>query len=196
MQDPGEPGIGDVTINLLADLDGDGNFTDVVATTTTDEDGAYLFTGLTPGDYVVDVTDTASVLSGYTLTTGPQSSTDPTPPINVAAGELYLNADFGYFKSGLGTIGDQIWFDDDGDGIFDASESGIGGVTISLIEDTDGDGIWDVGEPIISSVTTATDGTYLFSGLSLADGGVDSDADYLVIVTDFSHLLGSFTKTL
>ncbi|KAA3623789.1 MAG: hypothetical protein DWQ02_24045 [Bacteroidetes bacterium] len=46
-QDPGEPGIPDVTVKLL---DTNNNVLDV---TTTDEDGYYQFTNLAPGDYVV-----------------------------------------------------------------------------------------------------------------------------------------------
>jgi hypothetical protein len=42
MQDAGEPGIGGVTLNLLADIDGDLNWTDVIDTTTTAADGCYL----------------------------------------------------------------------------------------------------------------------------------------------------------
>ena len=53
VQDPGEDNIGDkgmtVTVTLL---DEDGN---VVATTTTVEEGRYFFDGLLPGDYVVEL---------------------------------------------------------------------------------------------------------------------------------------------
>lgn len=192
MQDPGEPGIGGVTISLLADYNDDGNFTDVVATTTTRDDGSYLFTGLAADDYRIDVTDTGGVLSGYTLTDGPQSSIDPTDTIGLENGEIYLNADFGYYKAGLGTIGNQIWFEEDTDGLFESGETGIFNVTVDLIKDTDGDGVWDAGEMVVSSIT-AEDGTYRFSGLSLNDG--DGDADYLVHVTDIYNELRRFRKS-
>jgi len=196
IQDPGEPGIGGVTINLLADYDGDGNFTDVVTSTTTAADGSYLFTGVDPGDYKVDVTDTGGVLSGYTLTLGPHSSKDPSTQIHVDAGDAYLNADFGYYKSGLGTIGNQIWHDLDGDGVYEPGdgEPGFANVTVDLILDVDGDGVWDPGSPIISSMT-AIDGSYLFTGLNLDDGGGDGDADYLVRVTDLNNVLRRYRKT-
>lgn len=69
IQDPGEPGIGVVTIQLL---DSDGN---VVATTTTAGDGSYIFTGVIPGDYTVQETDPA----GFTSTT-PNSVPVTVPP--------------------------------------------------------------------------------------------------------------------
>lgn len=195
IQDPGEPGIGGVTLQLLADIDGDGNFTDVIATTATAGDGSYLFTNLDPGDYKVDVTDTGNVLSGYTLTSGPHSSTDPTVQIHVEAGDIYLNADFGYYRAGLGSIGNQVWLDDDGDGLFEsaAGEVGIDNVTVDLIKDLDGDGVWDAGEPVISTITSS-DGTYQFTGLSLDDG--DGDADYLVRVTDLNDILRRYRKSI
>ena len=49
IQDPGEVGLGGVTVNLL-DLSGG-----IVATTTTAPDGTYLFVGVAPGSYRVDV---------------------------------------------------------------------------------------------------------------------------------------------
>lgn len=194
IQDPGEPGIGGVTIQLLADYDGDENFTDVVTTTTTTADGSYLFQGLAPDDYVVDVTDTGNVLDGYTLSTGPQSSPDPTALIHVNAGDVYLNADFGYYKAGLGTIGNQIWLDEDGDGVYEPGdgEGGYSDVTVNLIEDTNGSGEWDAGERVIAT-TTAGDGTYLFTGLRLDDG--DGDADYLVTVSHVNDPLRRYRKS-
>lgn len=194
VQDPGESGIGGVTIDLLADYDGDENYTDVVTTTTTAADGSYLFLNLDPDDYVVDVTDTGNVLDGYTLTTGPQSSPDPTAPIHVNAGDVYLNADFGYYKAGLGTIGNQIWLDEDGDGVYEPGdgESGHSDVMVNLIEDSNGNGQWDAEERMIAT-TMAGDGTYLFSGLRLDDG--DGDADYLVAVSHVNDPLRRYRKS-
>ena len=51
--DPQETGIPNVTVQLLADLNGDGviDQSEVVATTTTDDMGNYLFDSLPSGDY-------------------------------------------------------------------------------------------------------------------------------------------------
>lgn len=48
VQDPGEPGVAGVTVNLLDDA------MTPIATTATDASGAYDFTGLTPGTYFVE----------------------------------------------------------------------------------------------------------------------------------------------
>ncbi len=192
IQDPGEPGIGGVTLDLLADLDGDDVYTDVVATTTTTDDGFYHFMNVDPGDYKVDVTDTGFVLTGYTHIIGLHSKPDPTPVISVAAGDKFVNADFGYYMAGLGTIGNQIWQEEDSDGLFEAGEVGIDEVTLDLVKDTNGNGVWDAGERVVSTMTTS-DGTYQFSGLPLDDG--DGDADYLVFVTDKFNVIQSLTKS-
>ncbi len=58
IQDPGELGIGGVTVQLRgAGADGIfGNGDDTIAgTTVTDPDGTYLFTGVAPGTYIVQV---------------------------------------------------------------------------------------------------------------------------------------------
>jgi len=59
VQDLGEPGIANVTVALYSDPNGDGDHSDgsLLATTTTDAYGYYLFAGLASGNYVVDVTD-------------------------------------------------------------------------------------------------------------------------------------------
>ena len=60
-QDPDEPGIGGVTVSLI-------NSSSVVVATTTTAGGYYLFAGVTPDTYTVDVTDTAGKLAGLSLT--------------------------------------------------------------------------------------------------------------------------------
>ncbi len=198
VQDGGEPGIGGVTVELRsAGVDGIlGTGDDVVEdSATTTADGRYLFTNVTPGEYMVAVTDTANVLTGYTLTSGPQSNPDPTLPISVAADDVYLQADFGYFQAGLGTLGNQVWLDANTDGTFQSgSEAGIEGVTIDLILDANGNGSQDSGELVIATAITGPNGTYSFNGLLLDDGGGDADADYLVAITDTAAKLSDLIK--
>ncbi|MFC1463046.1 SdrD B-like domain-containing protein, partial [Verrucomicrobiota bacterium] len=186
-RDSGEIGIAGVTLDLLADNDDDGNYTDVVSSTATDNSGQYLFTGLASGFYKVMVTDTGSVLTGFALTVGPQSMTDPTDEIFLSANRIFLNADFGYYRAVNGEIGDTVWMDDNRDGTHDAGEAGIGGVVVNIVKDSDGDGVWDTDEPILATTTTDTNGLYVFSGLSLDDG--DGDADYLVWLSDAGDVL-------
>ncbi|NIM17639.1 MAG: hypothetical protein GTO45_37210 [Candidatus Aminicenantes bacterium] len=196
IQDPGEPGIGNVTIDLLAD-DGSKTWPIVVATTTTTDDGYYHFMNVEPGEYKIKVTDTNNVLNDYSPTSGPYCSVDPSQVIQVAAGDKMVCADFGYFNPNLGSIGNQLWLEADADGLFEAGEVGISDVTLNLVKDTNGNGAWDAGERVISTITSY-DGTYLFTGLSLSDDGDGdpSDADYLVVITDRNLIVQSLNLSI
>ncbi|WP_411846710.1 SdrD B-like domain-containing protein [Roseibacillus persicicus] len=205
IQDDGEAPVAGVEVTLYGDADGNGIYDTVVATATTDSNGRYYFDGLVPDAYVVEVTDSATAShdilgADYTQTGDPDhfATTDPSPaandnssqPIVLAPGDVFLNADFGYQPEGtapLGSIGDVVWNDLDGDGSEDAGEPGIGGVTVSLIDDLDGDGVWDVGEPIINTTTTASDGSYLFDNLPYDD--------YIVWVNDTEGVLSGLEQT-
>ncbi len=156
---PGERGIGGVTVDLVtAGPDGVfGTGDDVVAATTTSAgDGSYLFMGVPAGEYQVDVTDTGNLLTGYSLTQGPQSNPDPTYTIFMETGQSYLNADFGYQNPALHTISDRLWFDSNGDGTLDAGESGVPGVQVDLL---------DASGKVIATTMTAADGTFAFPGV-------------------------------
>jgi hypothetical protein len=187
IQDAGEPGIGNVLLELL---DGGGN--PLGPTTTTDAAGWYLFSGLSAGSYKMRVAasnfDPGGPLEGYSHSPGPQSSSSPTPLIILGADEQYLNADFGYYKAGLGSIGDYVWFDTDNDGVQDAGEVGAGSVTLDLYIDSDQDGEIDAGEPVIAEAITDGNGNYLFNGLRLEEY-------YLVKVTDRNGVLDGFEIT-
>jgi hypothetical protein len=137
IQDVGEAGIGGVTVTLTYP---DGT----TASTTTNPDGSYSFTGLPPGSYVV------------TVGTGPAGTTLSTPAtdnVTLTQGQVYTDADFGFTP--LGSIGDFVWSDLNGDGIQDAGETGIGGITVTL---TYPDGT-------TATTTTNPDGSYSFTGL-------------------------------
>ena len=71
VQDAGETGIANVTVELYEDENGNGVIDpedDVIATTTTDENGTYAFPGLPADDYIVVVNDTDNVLDGLDQT--------------------------------------------------------------------------------------------------------------------------------
>ena len=95
VQDPGENGIANVTVDLYWDLDEDGVIDSgepVLATQTTDANGDYDFSDLLFGHYVVKVSDANNVLTDSVLT----SSADEFAAI-IPTGINDLNdADFGY----------------------------------------------------------------------------------------------------
>ena len=66
----------------------------------------------------------------------------------LAAGEDFDDADFGYQQQDA-SIGDFVWDDLDGNGVFDAGEPGLAGVTVYL--DLNGNGVMDAGEPADTS---------------------------------------------
>ncbi len=181
LQDPGEAGLAGVTVSLLTDDNDDGVYggagDNSATTTTTNEAGNYIFDGLSPGSYVVEVTSPA----GYTQTGDPDTTLDnkTTDPVVLGPGDVYLNADFGYQPSGSSsTIGDTIFLDTNGDGNEDAGELGIPGVTVALLDNS--------GNVIATTITDAS-GTYSFPGLP--------SGTYTVWVNDTINVLGELNQS-
>ncbi|MCP4349187.1 MAG: hypothetical protein GY795_27215, partial [Desulfobacterales bacterium] len=117
VQDADEPGIASVTVDLI-EPGPDGVFDTgddwVLVTEATDETGHYIFTGLWPATYRVNITDTNHVLGWYVQTGGavlPQE-------VSLTLFEHYMAADFGYRRHD-NAIGDFIWDDMNGDGVQD-----------------------------------------------------------------------------
>ncbi|MGB1249580.1 MAG: SdrD B-like domain-containing protein [Candidatus Promineifilaceae bacterium] len=199
--DSADSGIAGVTVSLIRDLDGDGIYDagePIIATTQTDENGQYLFSGLpvddgggdSDADYIVWVNDTNNVLDGMEQTYDDDGAAGTPNQSAVAISSGSPDArdqDFGYSESiPQGSIGDTIWNDVDNSGTStpDGGEPGIPNVTVNLFADEDGDGVADDinGDGIVDAsdaiATTTTDenGNYLFSGLPLGS--------YLVEVVD------------
>jgi len=197
IQDPNEIGLPGVTVQLLS-AGPDGIFgtpdDQVIATTTTDQNGNYIFDNLPPAAYSIRIPNPPS---GYTQTGDPDGTLDnqTSDPIVLAPGDVFLNADFGYQPPAgtTGSIGDRVWLDANGNGAQDVGEPGIPGVSVSLIRDLNGNGIWDPGEPIIATDITDENGIYGFFGLPTTDGaGTD---DYLVWVNDTANVLNELAPT-
>lgn len=153
-QDPGDPGLGGVTIELR---DSGGQ---VVATTVTDSNGDYLFLGVVPGNYVIH-------LVPETLPAGMVLSTANDLPVGATAGGYYPNNDFAV--CGTGTIGDLVWEDLNGDGVWQTHEPGLPGVVVYLYEDVNHNGRNDDGEPLVGTATTDAAGIYHFNYLPAGD---------------------------
>ncbi|MBD2355860.1 right-handed parallel beta-helix repeat-containing protein [Tolypothrix sp. FACHB-123] len=70
----------------------------------------------------------------------------------------------------LGSIGDRIWHDIDGDGVQDSGESGIAGVTVKLLNSS---------KNIITTQVTGSNGNYLFNNLPTDTYYVEVDKNTL-----------------
>jgi SdrD B-like domain len=182
VQEAGEPGIAGVTVRLV-----NSTTNTVVATTTTDAFGKYIFNDVAPGNYVVEFVTPA----GYTRTTkantnpvtsAVDSDVDPatgrTAAFTVAAGDRITAVDGGYWLTtppGTGKIGDRVWNDVNGNGIQDAGEPSVAGITVTL---------YDAGGNVVKQTTTDQNGNYIFTDLAAGNYTVG-----------FSNLPAGFTFT-
>lgn len=148
----GEEGFNGVTVNLVNEAGA------VVATTTTDADGNYSFTGLNAGTYTVKVVKDGE-LANLTQTEDPDGTKDN------ASGAITLNTDnpvrenvnFGYVKKHA--ISGNIYLDENRDKTKNGDDLNLSGVTVTLV---DGSG------NVVATTTTDASGNYNFLGL--ADG--------------------------
>ncbi|MDY7092237.1 MAG: SdrD B-like domain-containing protein, partial [Acidobacteriota bacterium] len=165
VQDAGEPGIEGVELELL-DSDGD-----VLGTAVTDADGLYTFP-VDAGVYSVAVADSnfgaGGALDGLELTSGFDQFDAEVVDDNI------LTLDFGYVANG--SIGNFVWYDANGDGIFNEDPgSGLGGVVLTLTEAGD-DGVLGTGDDVTVG-TTVTDAGGVYDFLNLPSGLYQVDVD-------------------
>ncbi|MEQ8468436.1 SdrD B-like domain-containing protein, partial [Coleofasciculus sp. E1-EBD-02] len=166
IQDAGEAGIAGVTVNLFADIDGDGVFeeSEVVETTTTDANGNYEFSVMA-GEYQVQFEQP----DDYEVSPANQGGDDTVDSdglvsdiVSLAPGENDPTIDSGFYQ--LASLGDKVFEDSNGNGLQDAGESGIQDVTVKL-QNPDGTAVLDGnGNPI--TTTTDANGEYSFTGLT------------------------------
>lgn len=138
---PGEPGIGGVTVTLL---DATGH---TVATTTTNPDGSYTFTNLPSGDFTLQFDQLHA--------DGSHSTT--TKLVYLASGAISnqsINVDLSN-----SSLSGSVFSDLNNDGIRSVNEAGIAGVVVFL------KGIDSAGNAIVRTTTTVADGGYTFSRL-------------------------------
>lgn len=148
----------------------------VVTTTVTDGSGKYTFDNLPLGRYRVTVTAPA----GFRPTragvgaSATDSSTGFALSVNLNVdGQRDPTLDFGFIANTRNTalrmmqhasLGDQIWIDENGDGIQEATPRGLAGATV-LVRNLDGTRVRDVSGRLVGPQVTEADGKYLFRGL-------------------------------
>ena len=163
IQDPGEPGIGGVTVHLQ---NAGGS---VIDTTVTNAQGMYLFPNLSDGGYRVcfDKSSLPATYADGAFTTqnaaggnGTDSQADPTTGCTgyVTLGpdrRQDLDLDAGIVTP-PNTIGDRVWFDKNRNGIQDPGEPGVGGVSETLVT---------TGGTAVGTMSTNAQGMYLFTNM-------------------------------
>jgi SdrD B-like domain/Secretion system C-terminal sorting domain len=170
VQDAGEPGVAGITVILY------NNAGTAVDTVTTDATGGYLFTNLAPGNYTVGFSNLPAGFSFTGQDRGGNDATDSdvnpatgrTASATVTGGATNTTVDAGIRQgvpSGLGSLGNRVWYDLNNNGLQDAGELGVAGVTVTLL-DAGADGIVGNGDDGTSRTTlTNALGEYLFGGL-------------------------------
>lgn len=166
LQDSGEPGIPDVTVHLRDAAD------NLLATTTTDDDGKYSFTNRCAGAYRVEVDEStlpaehSPTLCNVGANDAVDSDCRPAPVTLDSESDTDLSIDFGYQPPCAGSIGDFVWEDSNANGIQEGGETGIEGVLVTL-QSADG--------TQLASTTTGSGGEYSFDGLCAGQYVVDLD---------------------
>ncbi len=153
---------------------------DIVAETSTNQDGQYSFCNISAGNYRVAF----SLIDDYIFTT-PNTGTDElidsdvTNPSNgqteifeLIAGQDVIGINAGVFAA-MGSISGSVWNDNDRNGMLTSGELGVGGITINLLSNN----------TIITSVTTDQNGNYRFA--DVAAGNYNLEIDYTSSATDW-----------
>ena len=158
IQDAGEPGIANVTVNLYNGLN------EMIGTANTNTSGYYYFYAspytkyyvefVLPDDYVFSPQDQGS---DDTVDSDADTSTGQTIILYTQGpGSVDMTWDCGMYQT-QASIGDFVWTDSNANGIQDAGEPGIADVTVDLYlcDDT-----------FVDSTTTIADGSYWFTDLT------------------------------
>ena len=155
LQNDGATGLVGATVLLL---DGLGN---TVTSTVTGADGVYQFTGLTPGDYSIQV-----LPAGYTATprnVGPDEAADSdintlgrSDVFNLESGETEARLDAGLYRGAR--LGGTVFEDVEGNGLQGGpGEGGMSGRVVTLLD--------IAGNSTGRTAITDSNGNYLFEGL-------------------------------
>lgn len=180
----GDSPMSGVTVRLYADTNSDGLYQTgepLVATASTGPSGAYSFTGLANGSYVVVETDP----SGATSVADVAGANDNFIVANLAGTDI-TGRDFLDVGASLASISGSVYNDRNANAVAEAGEPPIAGVTIVLYSDLNGNGIVNAGEPVVATTNTSAAGAYQFSSLTLGN--------YIVVETNRAGSLSTGDK--
>ncbi len=157
LQDPGEPGIVGVQVQLY-----DTSNT-LLQTTVSAADGSYFFQGVQPGRYYLRFNAPAPYAITLPAQLPPERNSDlgfdgKTLPFNLMPNQVELGIDAGYYRTGY--IGGYAWADLNSDGIQDEAEPPMANVIVELLGS---DGL------ILASTFTNAEGDYFFTNLPPGD---------------------------
>jgi uncharacterized repeat protein (TIGR01451 family)/fimbrial isopeptide formation D2 family protein len=158
-----EPGIPQQAVGLLwwGPDAVSGTADDQVYATVSDEAGSYRFGGLAAGTF--EVTVQGPIVSAAGNVADEDGDRDSHTAVSLAVDESHLSSDFGY--RGSVEIGDLVWLDLNGDGLFGSLETGLGDVALGVVwlgADAAPGGGDDV---VLPELRTDAAGGYLATGL-------------------------------
>ena len=168
IQDPGEPGVQGIDVDLF---DNGACAGTALASDTTDASGNYLFVVAQPGTYCLQF---YNIPAAWSITLQNEGSDDTVDSdADPATGRIEnidltiddLDQDIGLYVEG--SVGDRVWCDTNLNGAYNPGE-GVAGVTVRLLDDPECD---TMANTLLATQDTAGDGQYLFSGLPVGPPG-------------------------
>jgi len=212
--DSGEMPIPGVTATLYR-CDPNPSTCTAVTNTTTDNNGYYQFSNVTPTTgnqtYKVVITPPNGMAQsgdpdGGACYGGASCDSQTTTTFTLAAGAARGPYYFGY--TGGYTIGDTVYTDWNGNGAQNTGEEGLGGVKVRLYRDLNANGVVDTGDTLLATrdtlytliagsldinndgVISETDDKTLLNGYRIIDGKVDINGDGFITDADDGTFAG------
>ncbi|MGB4958370.1 MAG: SdrD B-like domain-containing protein, partial [Saprospiraceae bacterium] len=157
IQDPGEPGVPNISLQLLNSAQ------QIISSTLSDSEGAYVFSNLTPGVYSVVailpetfvLTDRVGSMDEVNSDFSMINGRIQTAEITIISNTNNAHIDLGV-KANLGAISGTIWSDVNGNGVMDVTEPLLVSSLVYVLNPA-GD--------TLRTVISASDGTYLFNNV-------------------------------